>query len=126
MWKDSNEEGFYSFDSAIAVFNNSLPSKEEMEELVNTCKSEWDGANYKITGPNKNYIILPEPVALLMVRTLMPIRYVYKDVLNINPSSTIADMIAAWNLWFYLGKIKITNSPHWIGLSIRLVKRKTA
>ncbi|MBR7167874.1 MAG: hypothetical protein IKD33_03585 [Bacteroidales bacterium] len=59
MWKDSNEEGFYSFDSAIAVFNNSLPSKEEMEELVNTCKSEWDGANYKITGPNKNYIILP-------------------------------------------------------------------
>lgn len=59
-----------------------------------------------------------------MARTLMPIRYVYKDVLNINPSSTIADMIAAWNLWFYPGKIKMTDSPYWIGLSILFSEKK--
>ena len=125
LWKDSNEEGFYSFDSAIAVFNNSLPSKEEMEELINTCKWEWDGANYKITGPNKNYIILPAAGCI--------IDGTYADAYSIcvqgcywtsTPSTTIADMPAAWNLWFYPDKIKITDSPYWIGLSVRLVKRK--
>ena len=70
-----------------------------MEELVNTCKSEWDGANYKITGPNKNYIILPAAGCI--------IDGTYADAYSIcvqgcywtsTPSTTIADMPAAWNL----------------------------
>ena len=125
LWKDTNEVGFFSFDTAMSIFGDNLPTKEQMEELVNICKWEWDGANYKVIGPNGNYILLPAAGRI--------VDGTYADAYSIcghgcywtsTQGDPIADMTAAWNLWFYRDRIKITNSPYWIGLTIRLVVNK--
>lgn len=61
LWKIHNEEGgFYGFDEAMAKFyRNNLPSKKQFEELKNSCKWEWTGEGYKVTGPNGNSIFMP-------------------------------------------------------------------
>lgn len=60
LWKDENETGgFYSYDQAMAKFGNDLPTKEQLEELKNSCIWTWTGNRYKVEGPNGNFIFLP-------------------------------------------------------------------
>lgn len=59
-WKDKNEDGgFYTYDQAMAKFGNELPTKEQCEELVSSCKWAWTGNGYKVTGPSGESIFLP-------------------------------------------------------------------
>ena len=59
LWKDKNESGFYDYDAAMRTYSNSLPTKEQLEELENSCQWTWTGSGYKVVGPNGNYIVLP-------------------------------------------------------------------
>lgn len=64
LWKDQNESGYYTYDEAVRQFGDALPTKEQMEELINYCRWEWNGWGnyaklYLVIGPNGNHINLP-------------------------------------------------------------------
>ena len=61
LWKNSNENGFYSYDDAIAKFGSRLPTKEQLDELIDKCKWTWKSSKkgYIVVGPNGNSIFLP-------------------------------------------------------------------
>lgn len=59
LWKNSNEDGFYTYDEAVNQFGDNLPTKEDCEELYAECQWNWMGDGYKVTGPNGNSITLP-------------------------------------------------------------------
>ena len=59
LWKSSNESGFFSFDEAENRFGNHIPTKENWEELVHSCKWTWAGNCYRVTGPSGKTIIIP-------------------------------------------------------------------
>lgn len=42
LWAEQNEEGYYTFDEAVAKFGDCLPTKEDFEELVAHCWKRWD------------------------------------------------------------------------------------
>ncbi|MCD8291372.1 MAG: protein kinase [Prevotella sp.] len=63
--KISNIAGNSKYDAARANWGGSwrLPTKAEIDELMNKCKKEWTTVGnvkgYKVTGPNGNSIFLP-------------------------------------------------------------------
>lgn len=59
LWRSDNEEGLYDYDSAVSIYGESLPTKEQWEELENQCQWSWTGSGYEVTGPNGNTIFLP-------------------------------------------------------------------
>jgi serine/threonine protein kinase len=58
LWMSVNEtggrygDGLYTYDEAIKYFGNSLPSKEQYEELRDYCTWTWMGNGYQVTGQN--------------------------------------------------------------------------
>lgn len=58
-WKSQNESSHYSYDLAIVIFKNNLPTKEQFEELREKCT--WTGSEegWNVEGPNGNSIFLP-------------------------------------------------------------------
>ena len=65
-WKNENElnaadsvYNFYTYDEAVAAFGNSLPTKEQFQELIDECEWWWNNGKYMVIGPNGNSIILP-------------------------------------------------------------------
>ena len=65
-WRSENEmnpadakQGLYTFDDAYAAFGDKLPTKEQIEELVDECQWVWTGKGYNVDGPNGNSIYLP-------------------------------------------------------------------
>lgn len=61
MWKNTNENGYYDYQSAVRSFRDKLPSKEQWEELKSCCSWSWDSYHnqYIVKGPNGNFIYLP-------------------------------------------------------------------
>ena len=74
LWKDKNEGKkrslgphyygeIYSYDQAVNKFGNKLPTKEQFEELKNSCQWTWLGSEdyggYKVVGPSGESIFLP-------------------------------------------------------------------
>ena len=59
LWKNKNEKGFYDYDAAVHSFGSKLPTKEQLEELKNSCKWIWTGSGFKVVGPNGVSIVLP-------------------------------------------------------------------
>lgn len=60
LWSTRNEGGdFYTYEQALAQFGNSLPTREQMEELKDSCTWTWTGKGYKVVGPNGKSIVLP-------------------------------------------------------------------
>lgn len=58
-WKTQNQTGFYTYEDAVSMFGNRLPTKDQMEELTIECSWKWTGSGYTVTGPNGNSIYLP-------------------------------------------------------------------
>lgn len=52
QWKESDEQGLYTYEEAVAKFGDNVPSIEQCEELEKQCRWTWEGNGYKITGPN--------------------------------------------------------------------------
>jgi len=60
LWKDQNEEsGFLTYNLAVSQYGDNLPTKEQMEELRNSCEWTWNGKGYKVVGPSGEFIVLP-------------------------------------------------------------------
>ena len=62
LWKNANEGGdaaLYTYDDAVSMFGNQLPTLQQLEELKDECEWTWIGNGYKVTGPNGNSIVLP-------------------------------------------------------------------
>lgn len=59
LWKSQNENGWYDYNQAVRQFGKSLPTKEQMEELVSRCRWTWVGNGYRVDGPNGRFIIMP-------------------------------------------------------------------
>ena len=60
LWKEQNEiDGFCTYEQAMALYGNGLPTKEQLEELKLTCKWTWTGSGYTIEGPSGATITLP-------------------------------------------------------------------
>jgi hypothetical protein len=59
LWKKSNENDWYTYDQAVRKFGNSLPSKQQFEELRDFCRITYIGGACKFTGPSGESIILP-------------------------------------------------------------------
>ena len=60
LWKEQNEiDGFCTYEQAMALFGNDLPTKEQLEELIISCKWTWTGSGYTVEGPSGESIILP-------------------------------------------------------------------
>ena len=65
LWKNTNEEGYYTFNQAKQRFGNNVPTKEQWEELIKNCSWQWSGWNYDgdrgyyVKGRNGASIFLP-------------------------------------------------------------------
>ena len=60
LWKAENENcGLINHEQAVALYGNSLPTLEQMAELVALCTWTWVGDGYSVTGKNGHAIILP-------------------------------------------------------------------
>jgi len=59
LWKTTNEPGMYTFDRALSRFGESLPTKEQCEELIAQCSWRWLGNGYRATGPNGRTVYFP-------------------------------------------------------------------
>ena len=60
LWKSQNEDcGLINYDQAYNLYNSSLPSVEQWEELRDNCIWTWMGNGYKIEGQKGETIFLP-------------------------------------------------------------------
>ena len=119
LWKDQNEAGgFYSYDQAVAKFGSSLPTKEQLEELKNSCRWTWNGNGYKVIGPSGESIGLPAA----------GFRYCDGSVGSVGSngyywSSTPIGSEYAWSLYFYSGGVYMDDNRRCVGFSVRLVRK---
>lgn len=117
LWKDQNEGGgFYTYDQALAKFGNNLPTKEQLEELKNSCWWTWNGNGYKVEGPSGESIVLPAA----------GYRYCDGSVYDVGWdgyywSSTPYDSGGAWYLDFGSGGVDVDHYFRCYGRSVRLV-----
>ena len=58
-WKKSNEQGLYTYLSAKYYYNDALPNRAQVKELLYNCTWKWTGKGYRVTGPNQNSIYFP-------------------------------------------------------------------
>lgn len=119
LWKDKNEAGgFYSYDKAMAMFGNSLPNKEQWEELKSSCSWVWSGRGYTVTGPSGESIALPAAGFCYLghgggVTDVGSEGYYW--------SSTPYDSKFAWRIFFYSSSVTMYYFEHSGGMSVRLV-----
>ena len=126
LWKNANEGGdstLYTYDEAVSMFGDKLPTAEQFEELINECEWTWTGNGYKVTGSNGNSITLP---AAGFSDTNGGVYYVGTDggYWSSTPdrSSTPDGSGYAWVLYIESGKAEMDGGNHNEGYSVRLVK----
>lgn len=118
LWKDQNEAGgFYSYDQAMAKFGSSLPTKEQLEELKNSCRWTWNGNGYKVEGPSGESVVLPAA----------GYRGCDGSVYRVGShggyrSSTPNGSEDAWDLNFGSGEVDVGSRSRCGGQSVRLVR----
>ena len=118
LWKDKDEDGgFYDYDQALAKFGSNLPTKEQFEELKNSCKWTWNGSGYNVVGPNGNSIVLPAA----------GFRDCSGSVSGVGSggrywSSAPYSSVRAWYLYFYSGDVRMEFDHCCRGFSVRLVQ----
>ncbi len=118
LWKDQNEAGgFYSYDQAMAKFGSSLPTKEQLEELKNSCRWTWNGNGYKVEGPSGESIVLPAAGFRSCGGSVCRVGSVGNYW-----SSTPDGSESAWYLYFGSGGVNMYNGGRCGGHSVRLVR----
>lgn len=60
LWKAEDEDcGFINFDRACKFYGEFMPSKEQLNELVNSCLWIKEENGFRVTGKNGNSIFFP-------------------------------------------------------------------
>lgn len=119
-WKNSNERNsaddhdFYTNDEAKEKFGSRLPTKAQLEELINKCTWNWTGSGYKVTGPSGNSIFLPAAGA----------RYCEGDVHSVGSSGGYWLSEGEFKLYFDSDRYIVNRSYRCDGQSVRLVQSK--
>lgn len=118
LWKDQNEiGGFCTYEQAMALFGNDLPTKEQFEELTILCNWTWTGSGYKVEGPSGKSITLPAAGHRGCDGTVSSVGsngYYW--------SSTPNGSEVAWELYFTSGEVDIDLNKRCGGQSVRLVR----
>ena len=119
-WQTKNEDAqdFYTYAEAVAQFGDKLPTKEQLEELKNSCQWEWTGSGYKVTGPNGSTITLP---AAGYYNCGGGTNFVGSG--GNYWSSTPNGSDRAWGLGFYSGGVSTDAYYRCYGYSVRLVQK---
>ena len=120
LWKDKNESGFYDYDAAVRSFGSKLPTKEQLEELMNSCQWTWTGgwySGYKVVGPSGASIVLPAA----------GVRYCDGSGGHVGSrgyywSSTPDGSDYTWGLYFKSGEVSMNGDYRCAGRSVRLVQ----
>ena len=118
LWRNSNEGGeyaLYTYEEAVSMFGNQLPTKQQLEELKDECEWTWIGNGHKVTGPNGNSIVLPAAGFINGegVQGKGDFGYYY---------SSTSDGSGVWELRFYSSQITTYCNNPFNGRSVRLVK----
>jgi hypothetical protein len=119
LWKNANEGGDnarYTYDEAVRMCGNKLPTNEQLVELKDKCTWTWTGSGYQVTGPNGNSIYLPAA----------GYRDCDGDVYGVGTygrywSSSSGDSDYAWYLYFNPSEVRMGNYFRCRGSSVRLV-----
>ena len=123
-WRGVNEDcGLLTYDDAVAVYKNKLPSKAQIIELKEKCEWKKVDEGYLVTGPNGNSILL----------TVDGYRNCSGQMSGVGTvgsywSSTAEDRESAWRIGFepdripHVTKISVTNHLRCYARSVRLVK----
>jgi len=120
LWKEQNEiAGFYSYDDAMEMFGNDLPTKEQLEELKTSCRWTWIGSGYRVEGPSGESITLPAEGRRFCVGSVY---FVGSD--GGYWSSTPSDSESACYLLFSSDEVIMSTYDRCSGLSVRLVKNQ--
>lgn len=125
LWKAANEvnesdlvHDYYTYNEAVLTFGDKLPSKEQFEELIRTCRWQWLSVNcYKVNGPNGKYIFMPVNGSRDCEG-----RIEYVGTYGFYWSSTPDGPTRAWYLNFYSSGISMYNYYRCYAASVRLVK----
>lgn len=119
LWKAENEDcGLIKYDQAVNFYGNSLPTKEQWQELKDNCLWTWTVNGYKVKGKSGESIILPAA----------GYRSCDGSLYNVGSdgrywSSTPTSSEGAWNLGFSSGGVSGGyDSRRCHGLSVRLVR----
>ena len=126
LWKTINEPNpadpeynFYTYDEAVAAFGDNLPTKLQMNELIEECQWTYDEVNNiaTITGPNGNTLELPRVGKRACSGTL----FVTGDN-GSYWSSTAIDNEFAFRLDIVSDVVYVYDGNRCAGASVRLVK----
>lgn len=123
LWKDKNEDGYFTFDQAVSQFGSSLPSRSEWKELMNVCQWSWIDSGvvsgYRVTGTNGESIFLPAEGSRDSDGRRMN---------NVGSggeywSSSVNREDYAWNFTFFPHNMDTRATFRSYGFSVRLVQR---
>lgn len=117
LWKVSNEDGLFEFDTAVSLFGNHLPTKEQLTELKDKCQWRWNGNGHTVIGPNGDSIILPAAGARICHGEIR-----YEGLYGYYWSSTPYDSVEAWHLTFDSEEVGVPSVLRCDGYCVRLVK----
>ena len=119
LWRESNEEGFFTFGQAMEEFGDNLPTKEQLEELMTLCTWVKAGDGFLVYGPNSRGIFF----------SAMGYVDCNGNTTSVGTSgyywsSTLDESGAVWCLGF-IGKYTVFDSfDQCYGSSVRLVQKK--
>ena len=118
LWKIENEDGFYTYEEAVAKFGNNLPTKEQLEELKDFCRWSWTGNGYDVEGPNDNSVFFPAAGWRSSISGS-----IHEVDNGVYWSSTPRySTNGAWNLGFNSSRVLVDSSYPRTGYSVRLVR----
>jgi hypothetical protein len=127
LWKSNNEmnpadteRNLFTYDEAVALFGNQLPTMTQFQELMRSCRWQWVSVGfYKVTGPSGRSIILPAAGSRDCNGD-----YAYNRTYGFYWSSTPDGAAKAWYLNFHSNEILMYNYSRCYANSVRLVKNE--
>ena len=128
LWAKENavrgDQKLFTFDEAIGLFGDKMPTAAQIVELATECKSEWIEENGKVgrkfTGTNGNSIFIPADGYIWddRLRCVGEEGNVWSKTPNVNFSAT-----NAYGLYFSSGSVCPLNSSYRaVGFSVRPVR----
>lgn len=136
-WKTVNETkpndsvDLYTYEEALELFGNQLPTKEQLEELKDKCVWKWneDKKGCTVVGPNGKTIFLPVACHRYCAGVVNS-DCSYGRLWSSTPENSNMNWYKvtgntggyAWKLDFDLEETSTGPVPKCLGLSVRLVK----